>query len=102
MRATDPGFAVAGRLYAYAFIPTPPFTPDTGRQFYSRATERLRTLPGVRRAALTDALPLMSAGSDCASLPAGPQIPITTSAVGGGYFETMRIGIVAGRDFCRR
>ena len=101
LEATDPGFAVAGRLYAYVFIPTPPFTPDTGREFYSRATERLRTIPGVRRAALTDSLPLMPAGppASCASIPSGTQIPITTSAVDIGYFETMRIGIVAGRDF---
>jgi len=41
----------------------------------------------------------MPAGRDCASLPSGPQIPITTSAVDIGYFETMRIGILAGRDF---
>jgi putative ABC transport system permease protein len=99
LQATDPGFAVAGRLYAYTFIPTPPFTPDTGREFYSRAIERLRTLPGVRRAALTDWLPLMPAGSDCASLASGPRIPITTSAVDIGYFDTMRIDVVAGRDF---
>jgi putative ABC transport system permease protein len=99
LEATDPGFAVAGRLYAYVFIPTPPFTPDTGREFYARAIERLRALPGVRRAALTDSLPLMPASTDCASLSSGPQIPITTSAVDIDYFETMRIGIVAGRDF---
>ena len=99
LQATDPGFAIANRLYAYVYIPTPPFTPDSGRAFYTRAVERLRTVPGVRRATLTDSLPLMPAGSNCASLPSGPQIRTTTSAVDIGYFETMGVHLVAGRDF---
>jgi hypothetical protein len=34
-----PGFAVAGRLYAYTFISSPPFTAESGREFYARAIE---------------------------------------------------------------
>ncbi|MPY91030.1 MAG: FtsX-like permease family protein [Luteitalea sp.] len=100
LQATDPGFEVARRLYAYTFIPSPPFTPESGREFYSQALERVRALPGVRTAALTSFLPLMPIGSPgCASLPGGPQIPTTASTVGIGLFETMGIDIVAGRDF---
>jgi putative ABC transport system permease protein len=99
LQATDPGFAVTGRLYAYTFTPTPPFAPETAREFYSQVLERLRAVPGVRSATLTDSLPLMPAGSNCASLSSGPRTPITTAAVGIGYFQTMAIGIAAGRDF---
>ena len=100
LQATDPGFAVAGRLYAYIFIPSPPFTSERRREFYAQAAETIAGhCQAFGAAALTYSLPLMPAGSDCASLFAGPQIPITTSAVDIGYFDTMRIGIVAGRDF---
>ncbi|MGH9148227.1 MAG: FtsX-like permease family protein, partial [Vicinamibacterales bacterium] len=99
MQTTDPGFKVADRLYAFAFIPTPPFTPATGREFYLQALERTKAIPGVRRAALSYSLPLMPASSDCASLSNGPRITITTGAVDSGFFETMGIGMVAGRTF---
>jgi len=99
LQATDSGFEVDGRLYAYTFLPSPPSSPESRREFYAQALERLRALPGVRTAALTSSLPLMPVGSGCASLPAGPQIPITTSAVDTGYFDTMGIDLVAGRDF---
>ena len=102
LQATNPGFAVARRIYAYTFTPTPPFTLDTGRDFYTLATERLQAIPGVRRAAVTDSLPLMPAGSDCASLPSGLKIRMTSSAVDAGFFETMRIDVVAGRNFDAR
>jgi predicted permease len=99
LQTTDPGFKVDGRLYAYTFIPSQTLTPDGRYEFYSQALERLRTLPGVRSAALTSSLPLMPTRSECASFFAGPQIPATTSAIGVGFFETMGIGILAGRDF---
>ena len=97
--ATDPGFDVAGRIYAYTAVSSPPFTPETRRSFYSQALERLRALPGVRGASLTSTLPLMPTGSNCASFPGGAQIPTTASAVDVGYFETMGIDIIAGREF---
>jgi predicted permease len=99
LQATDPGFEVDGRLYAYTFVPSPPFTPQSRREFYSQAIERLRTLPAVRAAALTSLLPLMPAGSECVWLPAGPKIRTTTGAVGPSFFGTMGIDIRAGRDF---
>src|SRR5206468_4025783 len=74
LQATDPGFAVNGRLYAYIYFPSAS-TPETGRQLYVQALDRLRALPGVLSASQTDALPLMPSGTDCVSLPGGPPLP---------------------------
>ena len=98
LQVTDPGFAVSGRLYAYIYVPSAP-TPEAGREIYARALDRLRALPGVVSASQTSALPLMPSGTDCASLPGGPQLRVSTSAIDPGYFGTMDIGLLAGRDF---
>jgi predicted permease len=99
LHATYPGFDVAGRLYAYTFLPSPPFAPDARRDLYAQALDRLQALPGVRRAALTSSLPLIPAGSDCASLSPDSPVRVTSSAVDPGYFDTMGIKRVAGRSF---
>jgi len=99
LHATYPGFAVAGRLYAYTFLPSPPFAPDARREVYAQALERLRALPGVRLAALTSSLPLIPAGSECASLSPDSSVRVTSSAVDTAYFETMGIEQIAGRSF---
>ncbi len=100
-QSADPGFAVANRLYAYMFVPTPPFTPDTGRRFFSEAAERVKELPGVETAALAYGLPLMRTNRECVALPGAPPIQVTTSTVDSGYFAAMNIGITDGRDFAR-
>ena len=99
LQATDPGFDVAGRLYAYTWIPSPPFTPESRREFYSQSLERLRALPGVRTVALTSSLPLMPTGSDCAGIPGSQPLPMTSSAVDIGYFDTMGVNLISGRTF---
>ena len=99
LHATYPGFAVAGRLYAYTFLPSPPFAPDARREVYAQALDRLRALPGVRSAALTSSLPLIPAGSECASLSPDSPVRVTSSAVDAAYFETMGIEHIAGRSF---
>jgi predicted permease len=99
LHATYPGFAVAGRLYAYTFLPSPPFAPDARRELYTQALDRLRALPGVRLAALTSSLPLIPGRSDCASLSPDSPVRVTSSAVDPAYFETMGIERVAGRSF---
>lgn len=58
VQSADPGFAVEGRLFAHVFIPSSPFTPETGRVFYANALDRLRALPGVEGAAIAYTLPL--------------------------------------------
>jgi predicted permease len=101
MQTSDPGFAVADRLYAHTFISTPPSTLEGGLQFYARAVERLKTLPGIQDAALSRFLPLMPAPSDCAAAghEGGQRIRISTAVVDTGYFKAMNIDLVSGRDF---
>jgi hypothetical protein len=53
----------------------------------------------VRLAALTSSLPLIPAGSDCASLSPDALLRVTSSAVDPAYFETMGIERLAGRSF---
>jgi len=98
LQATDPGFVTAGRLYAYMYFPSAS-TPETGLQLYAQALDRLRAVPGVISASQTAALPLMPSGTECASLAGGPQLHVSTNAVDPGYFHTMGIGLMAGRDF---
>jgi len=98
LQVTDPGFSVSGRLYAYIFFPSAS-TPEAGRQLYAQALERLRALPGVLSASQTSALPLMPSGTDCISSPGGPRLQVSSSAIEPGYFRTMGITMIAGRDF---
>jgi len=98
LQVTDPGFAISGRLYAYIYFPSAS-TPETGRKLYALALDRLRALPGVLSASQTSALPLMPSGTDCAALSGGPQLHVSTNAIDLGYFHTMGIGMIAGRDF---
>jgi len=98
LQVTDPGFVVGGRLYAYIYFPSAP-TPEAGRELYAQALDRLRALPGVLSASQTSALPLMPSGTDCASLSGGEQWQVSTSEIDLGYFRTMGIGLIAGRDF---
>jgi predicted permease len=99
MQHLDPGFAVANRLFAHTFIPTPPFTRESGLQFYSQAIDRLQALPGVRRAALGYYLPLMPAPSDCTTAGDGTKAAVSTGVVDAGYFQTLNIPLMSGRDF---
>jgi putative ABC transport system permease protein len=98
LQVTDPGFAISGRLYAYIYFPSAS-TPETGRKLYAQALDRLRALPGVLSASQTSALPLMPSGTDCVSLSGGPQLHVSTNAIDLGYFHTMGIAMIAGRDF---
>ena len=98
LQVTDPGFSVRGRLYAYIYFPSAP-TPEIGRQLYAETLEHLRAMPGVVTASQTSTLPLMPSGTECASRAAGPRANVSTSAVGDGYFQTMGIRMIAGRDF---
>jgi predicted permease len=100
LRDVNPGFAVKNRLYAWTFISPPDFTRKTGPQFYRRAVDKLKTLPGVRSAGLTHFLPLVfDEGSSCVSVGEEPVLDVTHGTIGPGYLETMDIPLLEGRDF---
>ena len=102
MQSADPGFAIAGRLYAFTFISTPDVTPADKRRIYAHALDQLSALPGVRNATVSDSLPLLSNYRDCVSLDKGQRLSAVTYAVQPGYFTTMGIPMLAGRDFSVR
>ncbi len=83
-----------------------------GRQqaaFYQQALERIQSLTGVQSAAATTALPLTlsMSGSDFRieghpEPEAGKEMIINTSSVSPGYFQTLGIPLMKGRDFTGR
>jgi len=97
----DPGFASANRLYAPVFLPAPQFTAESGKVFYRQILDRLRSMAGVRSAALTSRLPLYAAGvsGNCIARANDKPAPATAMTVDAGYLETLRIPLLEGRDF---
>ena len=77
------------------------YTPARHDAFISQFLERASALPGVTSAALTSGLPLSGRTRTAAVATAG--LPASTSAamvsISPGYFETMRVSFVRGRDF---
>jgi macrolide transport system ATP-binding/permease protein len=96
--AADPGFAVENRLYVSTYVSAPEFTPESARAFWAEAVDRLRALPGVKSVAITNYLPLTPLPQTCAASNGDP-ISSTSSIISSGFFDTMRVPILAGRDF---
>jgi putative ABC transport system permease protein len=105
----DPGFASERRLTAVVGFTGTPFA-DPARQpaFFRELLDRVEALPGVRRAALVNHLPIGGDmwGSrltiDGAPAPRPGEEPAAAQrVVSPGYFETMGIHIVRGRSFTK-
>ena len=58
MIATNPGFEPGGALTASVDLPTARYDATAATDFFRRASERLRALPGVREVAFSSDLPL--------------------------------------------
>ena len=73
------------------------------RTFYDQFLERTRTLPGVRTAALTLMTPMGNRTSGIGVAIDGHQtaLAIYANPVSSGYFATLGIPLLAGRDFRR-
>jgi putative ABC transport system permease protein len=102
------GFDASGVLTFRVSLP-PAAYPDHAASwaFYKRLIGSLETLPGVRGVAISSGLPFgagaytrtpMSTPSRSV-LPAGAQIPIDWRVVSPGYFKTLGIPFLLGRDF---
>jgi predicted permease len=105
-RDIDPGFHRDGVLLAAYDLSGRNPTDDTVRDFAARLLDRLRALPGVRSAALATSVPLDIHGLPLRGFtiegrarPDGQPHRAISNTVSSGYFATMGIPIVAGRDF---
>ncbi len=82
------------------------YTPDQAKQFFKPLLDRVRNLPGVKSAALSQAVPMLPGGDISRLVPEGVKLPPGTEAisvisntVSDGYFETLDVPIVEGRAF---
>ncbi len=106
VQAVRPGFDPRG--LATLDLNLPSETYDTARllTFTSQAVQALRGIPGVSGAATGLRLPVLDEGGGVwfylpnhAGSTRHDQIPATFNAVSPGFFSTLRVPILAGRDF---
>lgn len=104
----DPGFQEPESiLNGFIALPDSRYPDENTRlQFIDRVLEEVRTLPGVKHAAITSRLPFVTFESYTMIIPEGyiPRagesvIAHRTAVVSPGYFNTMGIPLLEGRDF---
>jgi putative ABC transport system permease protein len=102
---TDPGFEVRRGIVAQVgFVQGRSMA--THLAFLGSAVDRVRALPGVAEAAFSDAVPLTMHGGSSSGLsariganPTSVHVEYAQSHVGPGYFATLGIRLLAGREF---
>jgi putative ABC transport system permease protein len=106
LRSVDPGFRAAGLQTVRLDVPVARYaTRAQQAQFFDRLLERVRSIPGVSRAAAAGRLPFAGGNSTRGITIGGSS---ATDAWGGirvispGYLEVMGIPLVEGRSFTER
>ncbi|MBI3473725.1 MAG: ABC transporter permease [Candidatus Solibacter usitatus] len=107
LQAVDPGLRPDHLLTLRVLIPGRIYREPAQRiRFFQQAVDRIRTLPGVRSASAVSFLPFggMAAGTGftVAGRPApapGEKMVTVVRTVMPGYFQTMGIPLLRGRDF---
>lgn len=110
-RSIDPGFSSDGVLTMTVDVSVRGYKEPEGRAFYRRLMERMDSLPGVEATNVTALLPLTFTTLYIRALREGQEPPpegrralepIGINMVGPGHFATLRLPLVAGRDFTLR
>jgi macrolide transport system ATP-binding/permease protein len=108
IRTTSPGFSTRGVLDTAVNLTEAGYDAQRARNFQDELLNRVRVLPGVESAAFARMTPL-SYGSysstpiavDGYQAPPEEQPIVEYNEVGPGYFGTMGIPLVSGREFTR-
>jgi predicted permease len=108
-RRMNPGFDPSGVLLANIRLGVHGYSSQDGKLFYRRLLERLRALPGVEVVSLGDYVPLGPEGGGSTRVSVEGYVPqpneymsLPFNTVSPGYFETLRIPLLEGRDFSAR
>ena len=105
-RGTDVGFNPRGLVISTVDLGMSRYTPERGKLFSQQALERIRALPGVEAAAATTRHPfsinfnnaqVFIEGRPAKAGDLGETIDTTT--VDAGYFKTLGVPLLQGRDF---
>ena len=107
LRGVDPGFDPRNLLTATVQIPRAKYPTEERRiQFFADALLAVKSLPGVESAAWVENVPLQGGGSSQYVHPEGmpalkeSEMPVVALRMASpGYFKTMRIAMLGGRDF---
>jgi len=103
----DPGFDASHALTAQFRLPAAKYKTEAQiSAMFTRTLEEMRSVPGVEKVALVRAAPLNGNGESYPYFLAGQAVTDPDKAptaqlnvVSSGYFETLRIPRLAGRDF---
>ncbi len=107
-QAIDPGFDVDGGLVVSMNLDLEGYSPEGGRAFIRELTARVGALSGVRSATVAQSLPLSLFGAGLSRTvfvegdAAGSEkdgVLIGVNSIGLGFFDSLGIPIVEGRDF---
>jgi predicted permease len=105
VQAVDPGFQATGVLSLRTSLPMPKYSDTAPRQrFFTQVLDEVRSLPGVRQAGYISFLPMVMRGGiwtvTVDGQPQTPDNPHTASLriVTPGFFDTLRIPVLQGRD----
>jgi macrolide transport system ATP-binding/permease protein len=108
MQNADPGFSTQNVVVSSVDLFSTGYKPDRAKIFYEQLLERIRALPGVRSTALARLRPFSYGVYSSAPLeiegyqpPRNEQLAADYNEVGEGYFATIGIPIVVGREFTR-
>ena len=117
VQAIEPGFAVDELVSAPLNINLLRYTRVQGREFYRRVTERIEQMPGVRAASVARIAPMSGGGrvtgvtvegrqdsgnrvlSEGRGFNATAGQTAMANVVGPGFFKTLGISLLRGRDF---
>ncbi|HET7462941.1 MAG TPA: ABC transporter permease [Longimicrobium sp.] len=106
LHTVNPGFQAGGVLTLQTSLQGPRYEGDsTVARSYGQMLDRIRALPGVKGAAAVSSLPVADCCASSTFYPEGKDYPAggapeaLSNAATPGYFATMRIPLVAGREF---